>query len=266
MVKIFAVAGLGYLILVGTMFAAQRRMMYFPDTDLPDPVQAGVADMAPIRLETADGLTLTSWYRPAQGPNRVTLVYFHGNAGHIGGRGDKVRPYLNAGHGVLLVGYRGYGGNPGTPTEDGLYADGRAALTFLTEQGIETGIVLYGESLGTGVAVRMASEHHVAAVVLEAPYTSIADVAAAAYRFVPVRLLLRDRFDSLSRVTAIGAPLYLLHGEQDTTIPVHFGRRLFAAAAEPKQARFFAGAGHTDLYEHGGAEAVLGFIASLKSQ
>lgn len=245
------------LLLVGGFFL-QRHMMYFPDRSEPRPAESGVPEMAPVRIATEDGLALTSWYlRPPNGDAAV-LVYFHGNAGHIGGRGFKVRPFLDAGLGVLLVGYRGYGGNPGAPSEKGLTADGRAALAFLEESGVPaTRTVLYGESLGSGVAVKLASERPVAAVVLEAPFTSATDVGARAYPFLPVRLLMRDRFDSLSRIGRIDTPLFLVHGERDATVPVSFGRTLLAAASEPKEAQFYAAANHADLHEHGAADAVL---------
>ena len=238
--------------------------MYFPDGAAPDAELAGVPEMSPVRLTTDDGLTLLAWYRPATAEDRPTLVYFHGNAGHIGHRGAKVRPYLDAGFGVLLVSWRGYGGNPGSPSEAGLYHDGRAALDFLARAGVPPSrIALYGESLGAGVAVQMASERPerpVGAVLLESAYTSMADVAAHHYWYLPARYLVRDRFDSLAKIGRIGAPLFIVHGERDRIIPVAMARALFAAAAEPKEARFFPAAGHNDLYDHGAAEAVIDFL------
>ena len=251
-------------LLLGGVYFLQRRMMYFPDRTPPHPAEFGVPEMTPVRITTEDGLALVSWYRPPPNDSAAVLVYFHGNAGHIGDRGFKVRPYLDAGLGVLLVGYRGYGGNPGAPSEEGLTADGWAALAFLEESGVEAlRTVLYGESLGSGVAVKLASERRVAAVILEAPFTSAADVGARAYPFLPVRLLLRDRFDSLSRIGGIGAPLFLIHGERDATVPASFGRALLAAASEPKEARFYPAADHNDLYEHGAAGDVLKFLSTL---
>lgn len=261
MVEFVVVAAAAYAALLIAVYGLQRHMMYFPARAVPDPAAAGVSELAPVRIATADGLELLSWYRPPVGEAAPVLVYFHGNAGHIGDRGYKVRPYLDAGLGVLLVGYRGYGGNPGRPTERGLFADGRAALAFLANSGIEAGrTVLYGESLGSGIAVMLAAELPVGALVLEAPFTSAADVGARAYPFLPIRLLIRDRFDSLSRISAIAAPLLIVHGERDMTVPPALGRRLLAAAPEPKEGRFFAAAGHNDLHENGAASAVLDFL------
>ena len=176
-----------------------------------------------------------------------------------------MRRLLDAGFGGLLVGYRGYGGNPGQPTEEGLYADGRASLRFAVGQGISpAATVLYGESLGTGVAVRMAREQAatapVAAVVLETPYTSIAEVAGHHYPYVPARWLVRDRFDAASIIAAIRSPLLVFHAEDDRVIPISLARRLFAAAMEPKEARWFAAGGHGDLFDAGAGDTIITFI------
>ncbi|MFQ5984928.1 MAG: alpha/beta hydrolase [Alphaproteobacteria bacterium] len=255
---ILAVASYG--LIVGSLYLAQRRLLYFPDRSQPDLARSGVPEMEEVRLATDDGLELLAWYRPAE-QGRPTLVFFHGNAGHIGDRGGKVRPYLDAGLGVLLVSWRGYGGNPGRPTEEGLYADGRAALGFLDAAGVPAWrVVLYGESLGGGVAVRMAAEREVGALVLEAPFTSVADVAARHYWYLPARRLLRDRFDAAARIARVRAPILVLHGERDAVVPVALGRALFAKAPEPKEARFYPEAGHNDLHHSGVAKAVLDFL------
>lgn len=250
-----------YLLLVAVLFVAQRRIIYAPDRSMPDRERAGVLDMATVSLATADGLDLNAWYRQAARDGAPTLVYLHGNAGHIGYRGGKVRPYLDAGYGVLLVSWRGYGGNPGRPNEQGLYEDARAALAFLDRMGVAAErIVLYGESLGSGPAVQVATEQPVGAVILEAPFTSIADAAQHLYWYLPARALIRDRYASVTKIERIGAPLLIVHGERDRTIPVDFGRQLLAAALQPKEGLFIAVANHNDLYEHGAPEAVIEFL------
>ncbi len=261
LLRFFTYALAGYATLVGIMFFGQRKLMYHGGAAVPTPAEYGVPDMRPVRLATADGLELLAWHRAPTDEALPTIVYYHGNAGHIGHRGDKVRPYLDAGFGVLLVSYRGYGGNPGSPTEEGLYHDGRAALSFLEDAGVPPSrTVMYGESLGSGVAVQMATEQRVAAVVLEAPFTSAADVAQHIYWFVPARYLVLDRFESQSKIDRIGVPLLIIHGERDRVISVVFGRALLAAAREPKEAKFFPAAGHNDLYSHGAAQSVIEFI------
>jgi hypothetical protein len=254
---------IAYAAFAAIMYVMQRSLMYFPDRQPLQPAQAGLPEMQIVRFGTADGLELMAWYRPASG-ERPTIVYFHGNGGNIAGRGYKVKPYLDAGYGVMLAEYRGYGGNPGSPHEAGLYADGRAALDWLAVQGVSPErLVIYGESLGSGVAVQLARERAPAALVLEAPFSSAVDVAASAYWFLPVRWLIKDRFDSVAKIGAVRAPLLLIHGERDHVVPVRFGRRLFDAAAEPKEAIFLPQGGHNDLPDHGLMPAVLEFLEGL---
>lgn len=258
-------AGVGaYGAVLGGAFAGQRHLMYFPDSYRPTPAESGVAEMTAVSLPTDDGLALLAWYRPPARAALPTLVYFHGNAGHIGMRAGKVRPYLDAGFGVLLTTWRGYSGNPGKPSEDGLYEDGRAALNYLRQAGVAPGgMVLYGESLGTGIAVHLAAAEAPAALVLEAPFSSIADVARARFPFLPVKSFLLDRFDSESKIDRVAAPLLIVHGARDGTIPLRFGEKLFAAAAEPKQMHIYPEAGHNDLYEHGMGGLTVAFLRAI---
>ena len=257
-------AGLvGYAALVGGMYVFQRRLMYHGDGEVPDRDRADAGAMAEVRLATADGLSLLAWYAPARAGGR-TVVAFHGNAGHIGHRFDKLRFLMDAGHGLLLAEYRGFGGNEGSPTEEGLYADADAALAFVRAAGVAAeDTVIYGESLGSGVAVDLASRNTVAGLVLEAPFSSIVDVAAEIYWYVPARHLVLDRFDSASKIGRVAAPILILHGEADTVVPARFGRALHAAANEPKALWSAAAAGHTDLYDHGATTVVRDFLARL---
>jgi fermentation-respiration switch protein FrsA (DUF1100 family) len=252
----------GYLALVGGMYVFQRNMLYVPSGATPSPVASGVPEMEVVKLTTSDGLELSSWYRPAE-DNRPTIVYFHGNGGHIGYRGANVRPYLDTGFGLLLVSYRGYGGNPGSPNEEGLYLDGRAAMAFLAAREVPPArTVLYGESLGTGVAVHIAAEqarasHPVGALVLEAPLTSTADVGAHHYPWAPVRWLMKDRFESIAKIAEVGTPVFIFHGERDRVVPIRFGRALFDAAVEPKEGLWIPGGNHENLDASG---AVIEFL------
>jgi fermentation-respiration switch protein FrsA (DUF1100 family) len=251
-----------YLMVLALLFSLQRRLVFVPNTQRPVLAEAGLDPaMRQVDLLTADGLRLLAWYRPPAGNPGALLLYLHGNAGHIGHRSDRIRPYLEVGFGVLLVEYRGYGGNPGRPSEAGFYADARAALDFLAQQGVTAErTVLYGESLGTGVAVQMAVERRCAALVLEAPYTSVTAVAQKRYWMFPVRRLVLDKFDSLSKIGRVGCPVFIMHGERDQIIPIRYGRELFQAAPEPKDARWFAEGNHTNFDEFGGPAAVLDFL------
>jgi uncharacterized protein len=214
-----------------------------------------------VELATADGLTLFSWYLPPPQAARPVILYFHGNGGHIGYRTERLRRFARSGYGVLLVEYRGYAGNPGHPSERGLFLDGEAALDFLTASGVKPDhTALWGESLGSGVAVYLAAAREVGALILEAPFTSVAACAQRHYPFVPAAFLLRDRFDSLSRIRAVRAPLLVLHGERDMVVPVRHGRALLAAATAPKEGWFSPPASHETLAQFGALEVAIAFI------
>lgn len=253
-----------YLGIIAVLFTFQRTLIYQPDQDLPHPAAMGVPEMQQVRLHTRDGLDLVAWYAPPPTEDAPVLAYFHGNAGTIAQRAFKARLFIEAGHGILMPEYRGYGGNPGRPTEQGLYEDARAAVAWLAEAGIPAGrMILYGESLGTGVAVQMATETTTAGLILEAPFTSIPDVGAGIYPLFPVRLLARDRFDSLSKIGKLVAPLLLVHGHRDRVVPFRLGERLYHSAPEPKRALFLPQADHANLYEWGAGASIVEFINGL---
>jgi fermentation-respiration switch protein FrsA (DUF1100 family) len=265
MITTLAAVALAYVLVVGILYVFQRNLLFLPTSHVGSPAAVGAGDMRAVTLATADVLALRSWYKPAQ-DSRPTMIYFHGNGGNISARARRVRPYLNAGLGVLLVGYRGYGGNAGTPSEEGFYEDARAAARFIAAEGVPPErVVLYGESLGSAVAIHLAAEQAAqgrpfAAVVGEGAPSSVVDVAARRYPFAPVRTLIKDRFDSRAKVGGINAPLLLVHGEDDTVVPQRFGRALFDAAAEPKHARWIDGAGHNNLGYHAIDAIVLEFL------
>lgn len=256
-----------YVLLLVLLVMQQRKIIF-----RPDPAQVELAAfMAPegmkdIALATADGFEVHSWYLPATRADGRTIAYFHGNAGHRGNRVVRILPYAAEGYGILLVGYRGYGGNAGLPTEAGLYEDGRAALDFLQGQGVRPDqLILFGESLGSAVATQMALERPAAALILEAPFASISRSARSRYPFLVYDMLVSDKFDTYAKIARIGKPLLLIHGELDRTTPVNFGRMVFDAAADPKVGFFPEGAGHNDLMQHGMPARVLAFIDSLKT-
>jgi fermentation-respiration switch protein FrsA (DUF1100 family) len=249
-----------YGVLVGGLYVFQRHLLYFPGVGRPELGDLASLGVCEITLQTADGLSLLSWYLPPQNGHPV-IAYFHGNGGHIGYRAERLQWFARNGYGVLMVEYRGYGGNPGTPSESGLVADGVAALDFLGAEGIAPNrLVIYGESLGSGVAVPLAARRQVASVILEAPFTSVAEVAQYHYSFMPAAALVRDRFDSLARIGEVKAPILVLHGERDRVVPLRFGRALFDAAPEPKELWLSRDAGHEDLVSYGAFEAVLDFL------
>ncbi len=252
-----------YVALVSYLYTAQRSFMYHPSKENVDLSSFNLPAMRTVQIKTTDGLNLEGWYQPSATNEAPTILMFHGNAGHLGNRAGKAKRFLNQGYGVLLAEYRGYGNNSGKPTEQGLYNDARAYTDWLINKANtpENMIVLYGESLGTGIAVQMAVEYPDAkALILEAPYTSFADVAQVRYPFVPVRPLIKDRYDSLSKISGLSMPLLVVHGEKDQVIDIHFAKTLFAEAHEPKLMHVIAHGGHSNLYEYGAAEKVLAFL------
>ena len=254
----------GYICLVGIIYVGQRGLMYHPGGPIGPPTAYGVGEMVELPLENDAGHTLISWYA-APKPNQPVLIFFHGNAGTIGDRAEKIRPYLNAGFGVVLAGYRGFGGNPGSPSEAGLYNDAATILGHLRTNGIPPKRwVVYGESLGTGVATEMAHRYaitgfSVGALVLEAPFTSMGDAAAVHYPYIPARLLVLDNYDSIAKIDAVDTPLMIVHGAVDWTVPQKLGRRLFDAAKKPKLSLWLENAGHNDLYDFGAATHIIRF-------
>jgi fermentation-respiration switch protein FrsA (DUF1100 family) len=259
----FAFVAGGYLMLLGGMGVMQRDLIYHPSEEISDPVTAGVPEMAPVPVKAADGVRVTSWYAAPSRPDAPTVVLFHGNARTISARAHKARKLLDAGYGVFLAEYRGYGGNPGSPSEKGFYADARAALAWLRLRGVsDERMVLYGESLGSGVAVQMASEHAAAALVLEAPFTRLPDLAPPIVPPPLAQLMMLDHYDTLSKIGRLSMPLLVMHGGADWVVPIAMGREVLAAAqsASHRESLFIAAAGHNDLWNHGVGERVVDFL------
>src|SRR5262245_15075479 len=204
-------------------WAMQRRLMYFPSGDVPPPAELGLAGAEAVSFPTTDGLTLRGWFfsAPPVRSRPMTVLVFNGNAGNRAYRGGLAVALRRLGLQVLLFDYRGYGGNPGSPTERGLFADARAARAYLVSRSDvdPSRIVYFGESLGTGVAVDLAVEHPPAGVILRSPYTSMTDIGRHHYPFLPVGPLLRDRFESISKVSRIRAPLLVVAGRRDQIVP-----------------------------------------------
>jgi hypothetical protein len=262
LVRTLVAAIVFYGVVVGLLYVYQRELMYRPEQIArvaPDYYEM-LTGVQEVELTTPDGLRVYAWYAPPP-EGRPTVVIFHGNGGSLRSQRYRLAHFKSANMGVFLVAYRGYSGSDGAPSEEGLYTDARATFAWLKAQGVtEDRIVLYGESLGSGIATKMAVEHEVAAVVLESPYTSTVDVAAEKFPFVPVTLLMQDRFDSLSRIGAVREPLLVMHGEADEVIPQTFGRKLFDAANEPKEGYWPKLAGHNTIFDLGGADMAVDFI------
>jgi fermentation-respiration switch protein FrsA (DUF1100 family) len=231
--------------LLALVWSQQRRLIYFPS---PGPLPSAASLLPNGRdavLVTDDGTRLGAWYFPVAGGGPAVLVC-NGNGGDRSMRVELAAALNRLGHSVLLFDYRGYGGNRGRPSEDGLAADARAAQAWLAAQpGVEK-LVYFGESLGAAVAVGLAVERPPAALVLRSPFTSLPDVAAVHYPWLPARRLLLDRYPSIERIGSIRAPLLVIAGDRDDIVPVRLSRRLYDAADEPKRYVVVPGAGHND--------------------
>jgi fermentation-respiration switch protein FrsA (DUF1100 family) len=260
------VAGMGialYAVVVGAAWLGQRHLMYVPNPQRVAPLAVGLADVEEKVLEAPDGARLIAWRAPAR-PGWPTLLYFHGNAGNLAGRADRLRRYQRQGFGVMMLSWRGYGGSTGKPTEANNVADALLAYDVLIASGVRAeDIVLYGESLGSGVAVQLAGLRPVGAVVLDSPYTSIVDVALLTYPYLPVRPLLIDRYESDRHIGKVSAPVLVLHGERDAVIPARMGRELYDKVPGPKELVLFPHGGHVDLDEHGAVEIVAKWVARV---
>jgi len=243
----FVVVALVLLTLcVGLVWLSQRRLIYFPSRDVPE-AELALPGAEEITFSTDDGLLLEGWFLPADA-KLVTVAVFNGNAGNRGDRAEFGRALSDYGYGVLLFDYRGYGGSPGQPSEEGLVADGVAAVRYLSKRvDVEADkLVYFGESLGAGVAVATADSHPPAALILRSPFTSLSDVAGVHYPYLPTRVMLWDKYPNLVTVPKVHAPLLVIAGTTDRTVPVEQSVRLYDAANEPKELLLIRGADHND--------------------
>jgi len=251
----------GYGAIVTLAYFAQRSLMYFPDRTRTPPAEAGLPQAEEIELTTGDGERVIAWHVPPRGDKPVVL-YFQGNGGALNLRAQRFARLTSDGTGLIALSYRGYGGSTGRPSEAGLLRDAEATYAFATARYPAERLVAYGESLGSGVAVALAAEHKVGKVILEAPYTSAVEIGAAAYPFLPVRLMMHDQFRSDERIGKLTAPVLVLHGARDSVIPIAYGERLYAIITAPKKFVRFPEGHHSDLDSHGAQAAVRDFLAT----
>jgi fermentation-respiration switch protein FrsA (DUF1100 family) len=255
---------LGYLGGLVALFFAQRTFIFpIPQTVRTTPEAAGLPEAEEHFLTTADGEKVIIWHVPAK-PGHAVVIYLPGNGDFLAGLAGRFRDIAVDGTGLVALSYRGYAGSSGRPSEQGLLLDAATAYAFTAARYGPDQIVAWGFSLGSGVAVALAAEQPVGGLILEAPYTSIVDVAAAHFPLVPVRWLVKDRFHSDQRIALVKASLLIMHGARDATIPISFGERLFALAPEPKQFVRFSEGGHNDLDNYGAIETARHFTDAAK--
>jgi len=254
-----------YCLVLGYMYFNQRAMLYFPASSKPSYSVLGITAPEIVNISPEPSLTIEGWYWPPAKEGNETIVFFHGNGQAYQYWMDKLKLFRNAGFGTLHAEYRGYAGNAGQPTEQGLYADARAYIKWLEEHKNTKpeNIILYGESLGTGVVVQMATEFPVKAIILESPYTSTAELGQSKYPIFPVMWLMKDQYRSIDKIAGLSMPKLIVHGELDQIIPIRFGRELYEKADEPKDFIEIKGAGHNDLYDHAAPLHVMQFLSTI---
>jgi len=250
----------GYVLLVAALYFGQRAMLYHPTALRISPAEAGLPQAEEVVLDTSDGEKLVAWHVPPR-DGKPVVIYFHGNGEIVPWRVERHRATVADGTGLIALNFRGYGGSTGTPTEAGLHRDAEAAYAFAAARYAPSRIVLWGHSLGTGVAVRLAATRPVGKLILEAPYSSVADIAARLFPYVPVRWLMKDQFHSDEWIGNVHVPLLIMHGARDNVINIELGRRLFALANEPKRFIAYPQGGHIDLDDYGAGAAARAFIA-----
>lgn len=228
------VVPLFYMAIVALMYMKQDALTFDADKRVTSPQEADVLNAAVVTIVTPDGETLNAWYTPPVGTMPV-ILFLHGKGGNISHRPERYRHYTGQGLGVLFVDYRGYGGSTGKPSEQGLVTDAEASYDWLLANGVSPRrIVAVGESLGTGIAVKLAARRPIVALALEAAYSSLTDVAAHHYWWLPVSLLMKNPVDVSADIAKVRAPMLFHHGDADETVPIQFGRKLFDLAIEPK--------------------------------
>ena len=239
------------IVVLGAPFL-ERILLYHPDPTIRDPASCGLTGTTSHSVPTSDGQQLIVWLSLGK-PGVPWILYLHGNGGHLGDRADRIAQLQAQGFTVAIMAYRGYSGSSGQPSESKNVADAQTVLAWLnTHQQDPKQIFLYGESLGTGVAVQAAArQHHVAGLILDAPYTAIVDIGAEAYPYLPVRLMMRDRYETHRFVGKTTCPILILHGEQDAVIPIRMGRTLAQQIGDRAEFVAYKGAGHSDLHLHG---------------
>ena len=257
---ILMLVALTYVLFALGLYVMQRKMMYFPSAERVRPDDLGLVGVEEIVVKTKYTKRLLAWHVRAE-PGRPTILYFHGNGGSLATRAGRLDFFRQQGYGVLLTTYRGYSGSSGLPAEFPIKMDALYFYHWLQARGVkERDIILYGESLGTGVAVATALDHHPGAVILEAPYSSAVDVGAARFPFIPVGWFMKDRYESAALIGQITAPVFIVHGELDNIIPIRLAKKLYDAASQPKEAVWLRDAAHNDLYSKGAFELIARFI------
>ena len=260
---IFITFVLIYLFIIISTYLFQRNLLYHPGEnnyfgdDLIVPVEK-------VKIKTQDDIELLGWHHNKDYKKYKTILFFHGNAGSLENRIHKINHFKNMKVNFLIIAWRGFSGNNGKPTEKGLYEDARSAVAWLNSKGIkEKNIVIYGESLGTGIATEIAQNKNFAGIILESPFTSMIDAGKDKYPYLPVKLLLKDKYESDKKIKNINSPILIMHGKVDNIVPFYMGKKLFEIANEPKYSYFSEYDDHMMEYNKNLLKALKDFLYSL---
>ena len=254
---------LGYAFLLIFLYFYQRNLMYHPNENNYFDDQLSVY-VEKVNINTSDNIELLGWYHEKDLKKYKTIVFFHGNAGSLENRIHKLNHFRDMDVNFLIIAWRGFSGNKGKPSEKGLYEDGKSAINWLLDKGVEEkDIVIYGESLGTGVATHLSQNRNFGGLILETPFTSMIDAAKEFYPYIPVGLLLKDKFENKKKVRNINSPILIMHGELDQIVPFSMGKKIFEIANVPKYSYFTKHDNHMMEYDQKLVSTLNSFLNSL---
>jgi len=252
-----------YFLVLVFLYFYQRNLLYHPNENNYSEDKISV-DIENVRIKTSDNIELLGWYHEKNLKDFKTLIFFHGNAGSLENRIHKLNHFRDMNINFLIIAWRGFSGNNGNPSEQGLYEDGKSAIDWLIKKGVsEKNLILYGESLGTGVATHLAQNKNFAGVILETPFTSMIDAAKKFYPYIPVKLLLKDKFENYKKIKNINSPILIMHGEVDQLVPFSMGKKIYEIANEPKYSYFTKYDNHMMEYDENLVLALKSFFKSL---
>ena len=252
-----------YFLVLVFLYFYQRNLLYHPNENNYSEDKISV-DIENVRIKTSDNIELLGWYHEKNLKDFKTLIFFHGNAGSLENRIHKLNHFRDMNINFLIIAWRGFSGNNGNPSEQGLYEDGKSAIDWLIKKGVsEKNLILYGESLGTGVATHLAQNKNFAGVILETPFTSMIDAAKKFYPYIPVKLLLKDKFENYKKIKNINLPILIMHGEIDQLVPFSMGKKIYEIANEPKYSYFTKYDNHMMEYDENLVLALKSFFKSL---
>ena len=252
-----------YLLVLVFLYFYQRNLLYHPNENNYSNDQISVS-IEKVKINTSDNIDLLAWYHEKDLKKYKTILYFHGNAGSLENRIHKLNHFSEMDVNFLIIAWRGFSGNKGKPSEKGLYEDGRSGINWLINKGVkEENIVIYGESLGTGVATHLSQKKNFAGVILETPFTSMVDAAKTFYPYIPVSLLLKDKFDNKSKINNINTPILIMHGEADQIVPFFMGKKMYEIANEPKYSYFTKHDNHMMEFDENLVKTLKSFLKSL---